>query len=119
MVRMAKIGPCGTTWLTAKGNFGSIDSDNPAAMRYTEARLRKVAEDMLADLEKETVDFRPNFDESLKEPTVLPAKIPNLLVNGAAGIAVGMAATCPLTTFRKWLMAWCTWWTTPIARWMT
>jgi DNA gyrase subunit A len=78
-----------------QGNFGSIDGDNPAAMRYTEARLRKVAEDMLADLEKETVDFRPNFDESLKEPTVLPAKIPNLLVNGAAGIAVGMATNMP------------------------
>ena len=78
-----------------QGNFGSIDGDNPAAMRYTEARLRKVAEEMLADLEKETVDFRPNFDESLKEPTVLPAKLPNLLLNGAAGIAVGMATNMP------------------------
>ena len=78
-----------------QGNFGSIDGDNPAAMRYTEARLRKVAEEMLGDLEKETVDFRPNFDESLQEPTVLPAKLPNLLVNGASGIAVGMATNMP------------------------
>jgi DNA gyrase subunit A len=74
-----------------QGNFGSIDGDPPAAMRYTEARMRKIAEDMLSDIDKDTVDFRPNFDESLSEPTVLPARIPNLLVNGAAGIAVGMA----------------------------
>jgi DNA gyrase subunit A len=78
-----------------QGNFGSIDGDNPAAMRYTEARLRKIAEEMLADLEKETVDFRPNFDESLQEPQVLPSKLPNLLINGAAGIAVGMATNMP------------------------
>jgi DNA gyrase subunit A len=78
-----------------QGNFGSVDGDNPAAMRYTEARLKKIAEEMLADLEKETVDFAPNFDDSLKEPTVLPAKIPNLLVNGASGIAVGMATNMP------------------------
>jgi DNA gyrase subunit A len=74
-----------------QGNFGSVDGDSPAAMRYTEARLRKIAEEMLDDLEKETVDFRPNFDDSLQEPTVMPTKIPNLLINGAAGIAVGMA----------------------------
>ena len=74
-----------------QGNFGSIDGDSPAAMRYTEARLRKIAEEMLEDLEKETVDFRPNFDDSLTEPTVMPTKIPNLLINGASGIAVGMA----------------------------
>ena len=95
MVRMAQDWSLRYPMVDGQGNFGSIDGDNPAAMRYTEARLRKVAEDMLADLEKETVDFRPNFDESLKEPTVLPAKIPNLLVNGAAGIAVGMATNMP------------------------
>jgi DNA gyrase subunit A len=74
-----------------QGNFGSVDGDSPAAMRYTEARFKKIAEDMLEDLDKETVDFKQNFDDSLEEPTVLPTKIPNLLVNGAAGIAVGMA----------------------------
>jgi len=74
-----------------QGNFGSVDGDSPAAMRYTEARLRKIAEEMLDDLEKETIDFTPNFDDSLEEPTVLPTKIPNLLINGASGIAVGMA----------------------------
>ena len=74
-----------------QGNFGSVDGDDPAAMRYTEARLRKIAEDMLVDLDKDTVDFQSNFDETLKEPTVLPTRIPNLLVNGASGIAVGMA----------------------------
>lgn len=91
MVRMAQDWSLRYPMVDGQGNFGSVDGDNPAAMRYTEARLRKVAEEMLADLEKETVDFAPNFDESLKEPTVLPAKIPNLLVNGASGIAVGMA----------------------------
>ena len=95
MVRMAQHWSLRYPMVDGQGNFGSIDGDNPAAMRYTEARLRKVAEDMLSDLDKETVDFRPNFDESLKEPTVLPAKIPNLLVNGAAGIAVGMATNMP------------------------
>ena len=74
-----------------QGNFGSMDGDSPAAMRYTEARLKKLAEEMLSDIDKETVDFTLNFDDSLQEPTVLPAKIPNLLVNGASGIAVGMA----------------------------
>lgn len=78
-----------------QGNFGSIDGDSPAAMRYTEAKLTKLAEEMLADLEKDTVDFQNNFDDSLKEPTVLPAKIPNLLLNGASGIAVGMATNMP------------------------
>ncbi|MBR2177706.1 MAG: DNA gyrase subunit A, partial [Paludibacteraceae bacterium] len=68
-----------------QGNFGSVDGDDPAAMRYTEARLRKIAEDMLIDLDKDTVDFQSNFDETLKEPTVLPTRIPNLLVNGASG----------------------------------
>lgn len=95
MVRMAQHWSLRYPMVDGQGNFGSVDGDNPAAMRYTEARLRKIAEEMLSDLEKETVDFRPNFDESLKEPTVLPAKLPNLLVNGAAGIAVGMATNMP------------------------
>ncbi|MEN9743701.1 MAG: hypothetical protein RLZZ65_1506 [Bacteroidota bacterium] len=91
MVRMAQPWSLRYPLVDGQGNFGSVDGDSPAAMRYTEARLRKIAEEMLDDLEKETVDFRPNFDDSLQEPTVLPTKIPNLLVNGAAGIAVGMA----------------------------
>ncbi|MBL7838203.1 MAG: DNA gyrase subunit A [Bacteroidetes bacterium] len=91
MVRMAQEWSLRYTMVDGQGNFGSIDGDSPAAMRYTEARLKKIAEEMLSDLEKDTVDFRPNFDDSLKEPSVLPSKIPNLLVNGAAGIAVGMA----------------------------
>ncbi|MDG1260339.1 MAG: DNA gyrase subunit A [Flavobacteriales bacterium] len=95
MVRMAQDWSLRYPMVDGQGNFGSVDGDNPAAMRYTEARLRKVAEEMLADLEKETVDFAQNFDDSLKEPTVLPAKIPNLLVNGASGIAVGMATNMP------------------------
>jgi DNA gyrase subunit A len=78
-----------------QGNFGSIDGDPPAAMRYTEARLAKIAHEMLQDIDKETVDFVPNFDESLEEPTVLPARVPNLLINGSAGIAVGMATNIP------------------------
>src|SRR5271154_4491508 len=78
-----------------QGNFGSVDGDPPAAMRYTEARLSKISEEMLADIEKETVDFVPNFDESEKEPVVLPTRIPNLLVNGSSGIAVGMATNIP------------------------
>jgi DNA gyrase subunit A len=78
-----------------QGNFGSIDGDSPAAMRYTEARLKKIAEEMLADINKETVDFQLNFDDTLEEPTVLPSRIPNLLVNGASGIAVGMATNMP------------------------
>lgn len=91
MVRLAQDWSVRYPFVDGQGNFGSIDGDPPAAMRYTEARLRKIAEEMITDIDKETVDFRPNFDESLKEPTVLPSKIPSLLVNGAAGIAVGMA----------------------------
>lgn len=91
MVRMAQDWSLRYTMVDGQGNFGSIDGDSPAAMRYTEARLKKIAEEMLNDLEKDTVDFRPNFDDSLKEPSVLPSKFPNLLVNGASGIAVGMA----------------------------
>src|SRR5210317_2183274 len=78
-----------------QGNFGSIDGDSPAAMRYTEARMRKISEDMLADIDKETVDHQLNFDDTLNEPIVLPTRIPNLLVNGASGIAVGMATNMP------------------------
>jgi len=95
MVRMAQHWSLRYPMVDGQGNFGSIDGDNPAAMRYTEARLQKVAEEMLGDLDKDTVDFRPNFDESLREPTVLPAKLPNLLINGASGIAVGMATNMP------------------------
>ena len=91
MVRMAQHWSLRYPLVDGQGNFGSVDGDSPAAMRYTEARLRKIAEEMLDDLEKETVDFRPNFDDSLEEPTVMPTKIPNLLINGASGIAVGMA----------------------------
>jgi len=91
MVRMAQEWSLRYPLVDGQGNFGSVDGDSPAAMRYTEARFKKIAEEMLEDLDKETVDFKPNFDDSLEEPTVLPTKIPNLLVNGAAGIAVGMA----------------------------
>ena len=91
MVRMAQDWSLRYTMVDGQGNFGSIDGDPPAAMRYTEARMKKIAEEMMSDIDKNTVDFKPNFDESLKEPSVLPARIPNLLVNGASGIAVGMA----------------------------
>jgi DNA gyrase subunit A len=91
MVRMAQDWSLRYPFVDGQGNYGSIDGDPPAAMRYTEARLRRIAEEMMVDIDKNTVDFRPNFDESLQEPTVMPAKIPNLLVNGASGIAVGMA----------------------------
>ncbi len=95
MVRMAQEWSLRYPLVDGQGNFGSIDGDSPAAMRYTEARLRKVSEEMLADIDKETVDFQLNFDDTLEEPQVLPAKIPNLLVNGASGIAVGMATNMP------------------------
>ena len=95
MVRMAQDWSLRYPLIDGQGNFGSIEGDTPAAMRYTEARLRKMAEDMLADIEKDTVDFRNNFDDTLQEPTVLPAKVPNLLINGASGIAVGMATNMP------------------------
>lgn len=95
MVRMAQDWSLRYPLVDGQGNFGSVDGDSPAAMRYTEARLKKIAEEMLADIEKDTVDFRPNFDDSLTEPTVLPTRIPNLLVNGASGIAVGMATNMP------------------------
>src|SRR6187455_2077215 len=84
-----------------QGNFGSIDGDRPAAMRYTEARLKALADDMMTDLDKETVDYIPNYDETTEEPTVLPAPFPNLLVNGSAGIAVGMATNIPPHNLRE------------------
>lgn len=95
MVRMAQEFSMRYPLVDGQGNFGSMDNDPPAAMRYTEARMTELAEEMLADIEKETVDFVPNFDDSLKEPSVLPSKLPNLLLNGAAGIAVGMATNIP------------------------
>src|SRR3954454_6053287 len=91
-----------------QGNFGSIDADPPAAMRYTEARLQALADDMMADLDKETVDFAPNYDETTEEPTVLPAPFPNLLVNGSAGIAVGMATNVPPHNLRE-VVGGCIW----------
>lgn len=95
MVRMAQDFSLRYPLIDGQGNFGSVDGDNAAAMRYTEARLTKVAEELLADIDKDTVDFNPNFDASLKEPSVLPAKLPNLLINGSSGIAVGMATNIP------------------------
>jgi len=95
MVRMAQDFSLRYMLVDGQGNFGSVDGDSAAAMRYTEARLSSMAEEMLADLEKETVDLMPNFDESLEEPKVLPSKFPNLLVNGSSGIAVGMATNIP------------------------
>ena len=95
MVRMAQEWSLRYMLVDGQGNFGSIDGDSPAAMRYTEARMRKISEDMLADIDKETVDHKLNFDDTLHEPTVLPTKVPGLLVNGASGIAVGMATNMP------------------------
>jgi len=95
MVRMAQEWSLRYMLIDGQGNFGSVDGDSPAAMRYTEARMRKIADEMLADIDKDTVDHQLNFDDSLKEPTVLPTRIPNLLINGASGIAVGMATNMP------------------------
>ncbi len=95
MVRMAQDFSMRYPLIYGQGNFGSVDNDPPAAMRYTEAKLAKIAEEMLVDIEKETVDFIPNYDDSQQEPTVLPARLPNLLLNGSAGIAVGMATNIP------------------------
>ncbi len=91
MVRMAQEWSLRYPLVDGQGNFGSVDGDSPAAMRYTEARLRRIAEELLVDINKDTVDFQFNFDDSLKEPSVLPGKLPNLLLNGSSGIAVGMA----------------------------
>ncbi|WP_375436132.1 DNA gyrase subunit A [uncultured Hymenobacter sp.] len=95
MVRMAQDWSLRYPLVDGQGNFGSVDGDSPAAMRYTEARLKRLADEMLGDLDKETVDFQPNFDDSLEEPSVMPSKFPNLLVNGTTGIAVGMATNMP------------------------
>ncbi len=95
MVRMAQDWSLRYMLVDGQGNFGSVDGDSPAAMRYTEARMQKISEEMLSDIDKETVDYKLNFDDTLKEPTVLPTKIPALLVNGASGIAVGMATNIP------------------------
>ena len=101
MARMAQEFSMRYTLVDGQGNFGSIDGDAPAAMRYTEARMNRMAEEMLADIDKDTVDFSPNFDDSLEEPTVLPARLPNLLLNGASGIAVGMATNIPSHNLRE------------------
>jgi len=101
IVRMAQDFNLRYPLVDGQGNFGSIDGDNPAAMRYTEIRMTPLAEEMLADIEKETVDFIPNYDDSLKEPAVLPSRIPNLLINGSAGIAVGMATNIPPHNLRE------------------
>ena len=95
MVRMAQDFSLRYPLVDGQGNFGSIDGDSPAAMRYTEARLARIAEEMLRDLDKDTVAWAPNFDDTLKEPTVLPAMVPNLLINGSSGIAVGMTTNIP------------------------
>lgn len=95
MVRMAQEWSMRYLLVDGQGNFGSVDGDSPAAMRYTEARMRKISEDIMADIEKETVDFQLNFDDTLYEPKVMPTRVPTLLVNGATGIAVGMATNMP------------------------
>src|SRR2546422_3163595 len=101
LVRMAEDFNMRYPLVDGQGNFGSVDGDMPAAMRYTEARLARIAEELLADIEKETVDFVANFDETEREPVVLPTRIPNLLVNGASGIAVGMATNIPPHNLRE------------------
>src|SRR6266404_5848492 len=101
LVRMAQEFNMRYPLVDGQGNFGSIDSDPPAAMRYTEARLQALGDELMTDLDKETVDFIPNYDETTEEPTVLPAPFPNLLVNGSTGIAVGMATTVPPHNLRE------------------
>ena len=105
MVRLAQKWSMRYPLIDGQGNFGSVDGDSPAAMRYTEARLSKLAEEMLRDIEKDTVDFQLNFDDTLSEPTVLPTRIPNLLINGASGIAVGMATNMPPHNMKEVLEA--------------
>src|SRR5687767_1841553 len=101
IVRMAQHFSLRYMLVDGQGNFGSVDGDNPAAMRYTEVRLAKITNEVLADIEKETVDFQPNYDESLAEPKVLPTKLPLLLLNGSEGIAVGMATKIPRSEERR------------------
>src|SRR5271168_2609908 len=95
MVRLAQPFSLRYTLVDGQGNFGSVDGDPPAAMRYTESRLTRIAGEMLSDIDSDTVDFSPNYDESTLEPTVLPARVPNLIINGSSGIAVGMATNIP------------------------
>ena len=95
IVRMAQPFSMRYLLVDGQGNFGSVDGDAPAAMRYTEVRMSRLAHELLADIDKETVDFVPNYDESEREPSVLPTRIPNLLINGSSGIAVGMATNIP------------------------
>ncbi len=95
MVRLAQPWSLRYPLVDGQGNFGSVDGDSAASMRYTEARMSKITDEMLADIKKETVDFRPNYDASESEPTVLPARVPNLLLMGSVGIAVGMATNIP------------------------
>ncbi|VAW73494.1 DNA gyrase subunit A, partial [hydrothermal vent metagenome] len=101
IVRMAQPFSLRYMLIDGQGNFGSVDGDSPAAMRYTEVRMSKIAHELLADLDKETVDFVPNYDESEYEPSVMPTRIPNLLINGSAGIAVGMATNIPPHNFSE------------------
>ena len=101
MVRMAQSWSLRYMMVDGQGNFGSVDGDSPAAMRYTEARMQKISEEMLADIDKDTVDHQLNFDDTLKEPKVLPTRVPNLLINGASGIAVGMATNMPPHNLRE------------------
>src|ERR1700723_3563062 len=101
LVRMAQDFSMRYPLVDGQGNFGSVDGDPPAAMRYTEARLSRIAEEMLADIDKDTVEFVPNFDESTQEPSVLPTRTPNLLINGSTGIAVGMATNIPPHNLRE------------------
>src|SRR5689334_13576774 len=101
MVRMAQPFSMRYVLVDGQGNFGSVDGDAPAAMRYTEVRMAKLAHELLADIDKDTVDFAPNYDESEHEPTVLPTRVPNLLVNGSSGIAVGMATNIPPHNLRE------------------
>ena len=105
IVRMAQPWAMRECLVEGQGNFGSIDGDGPAAMRYTEIRLQKIGEEMLRDIDSDSVDFQPNYDNSDKEPTVLPTRIPNLLVNGASGIAVGMATNMPTHNLAESIIA--------------
>ena len=105
VVRMAQHWSMRYMLVDGQGNFGSVDGDGAAAMRYTEIRLQKIAEEMLADIDKDTVDFQPNFDNTLKEPKVLPSRIPSLIVNGSSGIAVGMATNMPTHNLRETINA--------------
>lgn len=105
MVRLAQPWALRYPLVDGQGNFGSVDGDGPASMRYTEAKMTKINDEMMADIKKETVDWRPNYDASEEEPTVLPAKVPNLLLMGSVGIAVGMATNIPPHNLREVVQA--------------